>query len=67
MQVDSTAIAAIDYDAAQRLLEVRFVSGGTYRYRDVEPDVAQDFEAADSKGRFFQAHILDRYAFDRLR
>lgn len=64
--VDSNAIEAIGYDAESRTLEVRFVSGGDYRYFEVSPETASAFAAADSKGRFFHDHILDRYAFERL-
>lgn len=66
-KVESTAIEAIGYDAEANALSVRFVSGGEYRYFDVPPQIAADFEAAESKGRFFHEHILDRYAFERLR
>lgn len=64
--VESAAIDAIGYDAEARTLQVRFVSGGDYRYFDVPAAVAAAFEAAESKGRFFRAHLLDRFTFERL-
>jgi lysyl-tRNA synthetase class 2 len=66
MEVESTAIREIDYDADREKLFVRFVSGERYVYVGVPGDLCRSFEAADSKGRFFQAEIRDRYPFNRL-
>ncbi len=60
---DSTAIASIEYT---QILEVRFTSGATYRFTGVPENVAKDFEAADSKGRFFVSNIKDRYNFEQV-
>ena len=61
--VTSEAVAQIEYDPPSRTLFVRFTSGEWYSYFDVPPGVAADFEAADSKGRFFQEQIRGRYAY----
>ena len=61
--VTSEAVAQIEYDAAARTLFVRFTSGEWYAYFNVPAESHADFVAADSKGRFFQDHIRDRYAF----
>lgn len=61
----SSVIHGFSYDPARRRLSVTFVSGDAYDYRDVPPEVADDFRAAFSKGRFFSAKIRDRYSFDR--
>ena len=66
MDVDSTAIHEIDYDEARAKLLVRFVSGARYVYVGVPGEVHRSFCNADSKGRFFQAEIRDRYPFNRL-
>ncbi|RAK59427.1 KTSC domain-containing protein [Phenylobacterium hankyongense] len=66
MDVESTAIQAIDYDAERAKLRVRFVSGEQYVYVGVPGEVHRSFLEADSKGRFFQAEIRDRYPFNRL-
>lgn len=66
MDVDSTAISDIDYDAERTKLLVRFVSGERYVYVGVPGEVHRSFVEADSKGRFFQAEIRDRYPFNRL-
>jgi lysyl-tRNA synthetase class 2 len=66
MNVDSTAISTIDYDAGRAKLMVRFLSGEAYVYVGVPGEVHRSFVEADSKGRFFQAEIRDRYPFNRL-
>ena len=66
MNVDSTAISDIDYDAERSKLLVRFISGERYVYVGVPGEVHRCFVEADSKGRFFQAEIRGRYPFNRL-
>jgi hypothetical protein len=66
MEVESTAIQEIDYDAERAKLLVRFVSGERYVYVGVPGEVHRSFCAAESKGRFFQAEIRDRYPYNRL-
>jgi lysyl-tRNA synthetase class 2 len=66
MDVDSTAISEIDYDAERAKLLVRFTSGERYVYVGVPPEVSRSFAEAESKGRFFQAYVRDRYPFNRL-
>ena len=66
MDDDSTAIRENDYDAEREKLFVRFVSGERYVYVGVPGEVCRSFADADSKGRFFQAEIRDRYPFNRL-
>jgi KTSC domain len=66
MQVDSTAISEIDYDAARTKLLIRFASGERYVYVGVPGEVCRAFVEADSKGRFFRSQIRDRYPFNRL-
>jgi lysyl-tRNA synthetase class 2 len=66
MQVESAAIREIDYDAKRAKLLVRFESGERYVYVGVPGEVHRSFVEADSKGRFFQTQIRDRYPFNRL-
>lgn len=66
MDVDSAAISEIDYDAGRAKLLVRFASGERYVYVGVPGEVHRSFLDAESKGRFFQAQIRDRYPFNRL-
>jgi hypothetical protein len=66
MDVESTAISQIDYDAERAKLLVRFMSGERYVYVGVPAEVCRSFVEADSKGRFFQLQIRGRYPFNKL-
>ena len=66
MDVESTAIQAIDYDEARAKLFVHFVSGERYLYVGVPGEVHRSFVDADSKGQFFAFEIRDRYPYNRL-
>ena len=62
----STVIRRFDYDPRTCTLDVEFVSGRVYRYRDVPVEVADAFRGAFSKGRFFNARIRDDYQYEEL-
>ena len=66
MDVESAAIQEIDYDEGRAKLLVRFRSGERYVYVGVPGEVHRSFVGAESKGRFFQAEIRDRYPYNRL-
>jgi hypothetical protein len=57
--VCSGQIRAVGYDAETKTLAVTFVHGigSIYQYPGVEPQVFADFMAAESKGKFFGAHV----------
>ena len=57
----SSVIRSYHYDAAQRRLDLIFVSGRRYRYHDVPEETWRAMRQAFSKGRFFNAHIRDHY------
>ena len=59
--VESSMIQAVGYDAKTRTLEVIFNSGQTYCYEDVPPKIYKGLMAADSKGRYMRAEIIDVY------
>ena len=59
----STVIDKYHYDPATRELEVLFVTGRRYVYRDVPQAVVDEFASAFSKGRYFNAHIRDSYEY----
>lgn len=44
--VHSEAIVAAGYDARSRVLAVRFESGGSYEYLDVEPELYDELLSA---------------------
>jgi hypothetical protein len=64
--VDSSAVAAVGYDAAEHMLEVEFVSGEVYRYFKVPESIYRAFRKADSKGTFFQDRIRGHFPYARV-
>jgi lysyl-tRNA synthetase class 2 len=57
----SSVVADFEYDAEQAQLTVTFVSGRVYRYFLVPAERVARFEAAESKGAFFNRHIRDKF------
>lgn len=64
--VSSTVIAAIGYDAAARLLYIRFHSRGTYIYPDVPESDHSTLMRAGSIGTYFSTVIKNRYRGQRI-
>ncbi len=64
--VDSSMIHAVGYDEKTRTLEVVFNSGKTYVYEGVEPEIYEGLMAADSKGQYMNAFIIDMYPYHQL-
>jgi KTSC domain len=65
-RVSSSAIVRIHYDAARRALDVVFVTGRIYRYFDMPAETYRRFVEAPSKGKFFNAEIIDRFRFEEI-
>ena len=62
----SSVIRAAFYRPEEAVLDIVFTTGRRYLYHGVPPRVAERFAAAFSKGRYFNAHIRDRYAFSEV-
>ncbi|WP_456362333.1 KTSC domain-containing protein [Pseudomonas syringae] len=61
VQVRSTAIAAVGYDASTRRMKITFKQGRTYDFCGVPPEVHQGLMNAGSKGSYYDQVIRDRY------
>lgn len=59
---NSSNIAGYLYHDAERLLYIEFNSGRVYRYQEVAPETFREFEAAGSKGGYFNAEIKPSHA-----
>ena len=64
--VQSSNLAAIGYDAEARELRVQFQSGHIYSYVEVPPETWAQFQAADSKGRFYGLSIKGKYPTEKV-
>jgi lysyl-tRNA synthetase class 2 len=62
----STVIRRFDYAPDRRELIVEFVTGRRYAYLDVPEEETRALRGAFAKGRYFNAHIRDRYRFREL-
>lgn len=60
-------VYAIGYEVETQTLDVVFLSGGIYRYHNVPESVYQGLLAAESKGRFMWAKVIDVYPYERIR
>jgi lysyl-tRNA synthetase class 2 len=63
---ESTSLASISYVAEQSLLEVEFCDGALYRFFAVPVSCFQELLASDSKGRYFNGNIRNRFRFQRV-
>ena len=62
----STSLNAATYQDHSACLELEFRSGEIYRYRGVPAHIYQDLLQAESKGRYFNQHIRDRFAYAKI-
>ena len=61
--VASEALSSVGW--ADGVLELEFTSGELYRYLEVPELVFRQLLRAESKGRFFQERIRDRYDLEK--
>jgi hypothetical protein len=64
--VGSKGIRWIRYDERSRTLDVAFPNSGEYRYFDVGPEVYAWLMKAESKGKFINRLVKERYRYERL-
>lgn len=62
--VTSSDIASIGYEHGT--LHIRFHRGGLYAFFDVPESVYEGLINASSHGRYFHAHIKNRYHYTKL-
>jgi len=62
----STALTAATYQDQSALLELEFRGGAIYRYAGVPSQVYQEQLIAESKGRYFNLHIRDRFTHAKI-
>jgi hypothetical protein len=64
--VISSMMRSAGYDDAHAVLEIEFVTGRVYRYHAVPRSAWTGLMDAESKGRYFDAHIRDKYPMKRV-
>ena len=66
MTVESTAISSVGFNT-DSTLEVRFTSGGTYRFFSVPQTTVEQLLSSDTIGRFFADNISGRFRSRRVK
>ena len=64
--VVSSMMRSAGYDEDHAVLEIEFVTGTVYRYHAVPHRAWTGLMEARSKGRYFDAHIRDKYPMRRV-
>lgn len=64
--VESSNIAARGYDLERHVLAVTFKSGAVWHYGSVPTQLAEDFFAAPSAGRFYVANIKGKFSAEKM-
>ncbi|RYE00192.1 MAG: KTSC domain-containing protein [Sphingobacteriales bacterium] len=63
----SSVILKYKYDETVKALELTFVSGSVYVYKDIPFAVFDRFRQALSKGIFFNKYIKTKFVFERIK
>jgi hypothetical protein len=66
VSVISTVFTAAAYDEDRRQLYLKFRSGKVYRYFEFPSQMYDEFLSAESQGRYFGAHIRDKFADEEV-
>jgi hypothetical protein len=65
--LNSTNLAAFDYDAENQLLSVQFSDGAEWRYHGVPQHVVDAFPNAESARKFLDAYIKPYHHAEKVR
>jgi len=67
IEVESSNVAKVGYDKAEKELHVEFKNGSLYRYILVPKTVHEDMMKAESVGKFLNTNIKGNYSYERIR
>lgn len=66
VEVESSNVRAIGYDADIERLYVQFKKSGLYQYANVSEAVYRSFLTAPSKGQFVWQRLRGHYPYERI-
>jgi hypothetical protein len=66
IEVESSNLSGVDYDDWSGTLTIAFHGGRVYRYFGVPYSIFDGLMSAESHGKYFHAHIRDKYRFRRI-
>ena len=64
--VSSSSLRSVGYDKSRKLLEVEFCSNRIYQYSNVPAHIYCNLMSASSKGKYYNAHIRDKFRHEQL-
>ena len=70
IEVRSSQISGIGYDALSKKMQIQFKTGSIYEYSNVDKKTFENFLNSESKGKFFASEIkndVDKYLFEKIR
>ena len=65
VDLQSTSLKTACYQEQSAFFDLEFQSGMIYRYLGVPVEVYQELLQAESKGRYFNLHIRNRYSYTK--
>jgi KTSC domain-containing protein len=67
LPIESKMFTSVSHDADKQILCLRFrKTGDVYRYFEFPVTEHSAFLGAESRGRFFLAHIRDHFRYERM-
>ena len=64
--VTSSNLLAIGYDPSNETLRIRFKNNTIYDFYNVPLKLYEGLMNANSKGKYFQAYIKDKYPYNKV-
>jgi len=64
--MNSSTIRKAIYNFSTETLKIEFISGAVYEYKDVSKEIYENFCVAESKGKFLNEHIKNKFEYSQL-
>lgn len=66
VDINSSNLKSAKYNTETELLEIKFVNGAIYEYKNVPWAQFTKFRLAESQGKFFNANIAKKYDYKKI-
>ncbi|NYT74957.1 KTSC domain-containing protein [Halomonas sp. QX-2] len=66
VQVESSNIASIGYDADSETLEIEFLNGSVYQYYNIPENIYDGIMSAASHGGYLASNIKGQYSYSKV-
>ncbi len=66
VNLQSTSLNGAAYQDQSAVLDLEFRTGAIYRYLGVPAQVYKELLRAESKGRYFNQHIRNRFGYAKI-